>query len=70
MSSRHFNHNPVTGEGRAPSRPPPPRAYPFLTQKWYRPGARCTRATLGAWRPNAEGSQCVTTDWTTGPPTT
>ena len=21
MSSRHFNHNPVTGEGRAPSRP-------------------------------------------------
>ena len=22
MSSRHFNHNPVNGEGRAPSRPP------------------------------------------------
>ena len=29
--------------------------YPFLTQKWYRPGARCTRAALGAWRPNAGG---------------
>jgi len=28
---------------------------PFLTQKWYRPGARCTRAALGAWRPNAGG---------------
>ena len=24
--------------------------YPFLTQKWYRPGARCTRAALGAGR--------------------
>ena len=40
---------------------------PFLTQKWYRPGARCTRAALGAWRPNAEGSQRVATDWETSP---
>ena len=38
------------GEGRAPSRP-----CPFLTQKWYRPDARCTRAALGAGRPNAGG---------------
>ena len=40
---------------------------PFLTQKWYRPGARCTRAALGAWRPNAEGSELVATDWETSP---
>ena len=36
--------------------------YPFLTQKWYRPGARCTRAALGAGRPNAGGPQRVTTE--------
>ena len=48
--------------GRAPSRPPPPRAYPFLTQKWYRPSARCTRAALGAGRPNAGGSQLAATE--------
>ena len=40
---------------------------PFLTQKWYRPGARCTRAALGAWRPNAKGPELVATDWETSP---
>ena len=35
---------------------------PFLTQKWYRPGARSTRAALGAGRPNAGGSQLAATE--------
>ena len=35
---------------------------PFLTQKWYRPGARCTRAALGAWRTSAGGLQHVATE--------
>ena len=60
MPPRCFNHR-----GRAPSRP-----CPFLTQKWYRPGARSPRAALDTWRPNAEGSQRVATVWATGPPTT
>ena len=62
---RLATHRPVTRpgprwEGRAPARPPGP-TYDHSTQPNARPGARSTRAALGAGRPTAAPLICPLT---------